>query len=100
MTPLNNLFYIDEMRNTQHFCEELFIENKNRNEKYWIRIINRADVEGMDLDEDCIAYLRIEDRKGERKNSKITKNASLHFHAIKQQLLEDTLKKKDISEIR
>ena len=33
-------------------------------EKYWIAIRNRADLDGIDLDEDYIAYLRIEDLKG------------------------------------
>ena len=84
--PLNKLFYFDQKSNQHHMCEELYADNKKKKERYQIVIINPADVEDADLDEDCIAYLSIEDRNDLNNSKQATRFASIYCHAIEQHI--------------
>ena len=45
-----------------------------------------AELNGADLDEDCIAYLSIEDRNDLNNSKQATRFASIYCHAIEQHL--------------
>ena len=70
MTPLNNLYYVDGTSGEKHLCKELFVEDRYKNQSYRLLFINRTHIEAIDfnLDEEHMAYLRIDNRKGLSKN--------------------------------